>query len=242
MQATENLNNASDTADGQAESDSNDGRTRNSSSIGGLFQTSSKLVQQAANILEEEIAAGIVAAKKAESRLFSIKRLRDEGEQELMQRFRKDAHEVIDIVMDLITMAAQYMDKIARMDISIGRDRGKQSSDSNKAGYPTIRLKEAVSPGATAEMFMFLENYSTTTTEEFNLFSTDLVNASGERISHDKITVEPEKIVIQPAGSSKVNISVKVSQSTPEGNYSGLIQAHNMAELRAILVISVSSP
>ena len=60
------------------------------------------MVRRAAAVLEEEVAAGIAGTQTIERR-FSKERRIDQGEfEEVMGRFRKDAHELIDLAGDRI--------------------------------------------------------------------------------------------------------------------------------------------
>jgi hypothetical protein len=229
-----------ETTDHAPEEESISSSTKPDASLKSLFSTTSRLVQQAANILEEEMAAGIIAAKKAEQRILNVKRVRAVEKGDLMQRFRKDAHEVVDMLMDLVTAATQYLEKMAQLDISVGKSRSAAESPSAEGNIPTICLNEAIPPGHAATVSMYLDNKSTSTTEKFRLYCTDLVNAAGNRVVHGCVTFDPESVVIKPKGNFKVDITVSVPADCASGCYSGLIQAQNLESLRAILVINVS--
>jgi hypothetical protein len=229
-----------ETIDHAPEEESIGSKKKPSASIKGLFSTTSRLVQQAANILEEEIASGIIAAKKAEQRILNVKRIHAAEKSDLMQRFRKDAHEVVDVLMDLVTAATHYIEKMAQLDISVGKSRSAAESPAAYGNIPTLCLNEAIPPGQAATVSMYLDNKSTSTTEKFRLYCTDLVNASGKRVAHGCVTFAPENVVVQPKDSSKVDITVSVPADCTSGCYSGLIQAQNLESLRAILMINVS--
>ncbi len=218
---------------------SDDGEKKDGTNLKDLFNTSSKLVMQAASILEEEIASGIVAAKKAENKLINVKRIRSGDKDDLSLRFRKDAHEVIDIIMDMATAAGQYINKLPEMDIAFGKEKNEKKYSSANDGIQTINLTEEVAVGKSAVISMQLDNASTVATEEFNLYCTDIVNPAGARIAYRSISFSPDKIKIPPKSSSKVEVLIKVPKAAVPGRYSGLIQAHNMEAFRAILVINV---
>jgi hypothetical protein len=238
MQASDTASH--ETTDHAPEEEGFGSETKPNASLKGLFSTTSRLVQQAANILEEEIASGIIAAKKAEQRILNVKRIRAAEKGDLMQRFRKDAHEVVDMLMDLAALATQYIEKIAELDIRVGKGRSATESPSADANIPTICLNEAIPPGHAATVSMYLDNKSSSTTEKFRLYCTDLVNAAGNRVAHGCVTFDPESVVIKPKDNSKVDITVSVPADCASGCYSGLIQAQNLESLRAILVINVS--
>src|SRR5580693_9551287 len=55
-----------------------------------LAETATGVVARAASILEEEIAAGVVAAKNVESRFVDVKASRSGKPEEVLPRFRRD--------------------------------------------------------------------------------------------------------------------------------------------------------
>ena len=59
---------------------------------------SSRIVTQAAALLDEEIAAGIVAAKQVQQRFQKERRIDPRDFREALQRFQRDGHEVVDLI------------------------------------------------------------------------------------------------------------------------------------------------
>src|SRR3989304_2040746 len=91
----------------------------------GVAGATSRIVQQAASILEEEIAAGIVAAKRVEERLIDVQKLRNGQAEEIMKRFRRDAHDVVDILVDMVNLATNSLGGLAERVVKIS---GAQAS------------------------------------------------------------------------------------------------------------------
>src|SRR5207342_2306816 len=85
----------------------------------GIIDSAAGIVLKAAGILEEEIARGIVAARELEGKLTDVPRLRNgqvlnrQPVDDLFVRFRKDAHDIIDLVVDLVSVTAQGAGKIS---------------------------------------------------------------------------------------------------------------------------------
>ncbi len=74
-------------------------KTDQSGAITDFAETTSRVVQKAAAILEEEIAKGIIAAKQVEERLKNVSVLHEGNPVAMIEGFRKEAHEVAEMAM-----------------------------------------------------------------------------------------------------------------------------------------------
>ena len=61
-----------------------------------MGDSTARVVQEAAALLDEEVAAGIVAAKKVQQRFQSERRVDSADFKEALQRFQSDGHQIID--------------------------------------------------------------------------------------------------------------------------------------------------
>src|SRR5205809_7233646 len=64
-----------------------------------VLNNAQRVLSSAVNVLEEEIAAGILAAKKIEKKVIDVEDVRNNPEN-LLNRIRKDTHEVVDLFLD----------------------------------------------------------------------------------------------------------------------------------------------
>jgi hypothetical protein len=206
------------------------------SMVKGLARSASRIVTQATTILEEELAAGIGAAKQIESRLLNVAEMRSTNPDEVMARFRKDAHEVVDIVLDLLNVPTRSLGGLAQR-ISVGDTPA--STAAARADAPTITLPGDVPAGGSATVPFSLENDGDAATAEFEFQATDLVNAGGDKILGQHVRFEPPILTIPPHDRESVTISVEVPEGTAPGVYSGLVLASKLERLRAVLVVSV---
>ncbi len=207
----------------------------------GFTDTTSRVVQQAASILEEEIAAGILAAKQVEERMINVKETRSGKPDEVMQRFRRDAHEVVDILLDLVTAAAKSAGGIAQRVVSIrSGDQPRSPGSLGSGDAPTLAMPKAVRAGESVEAPMKLENDSETQTVHFSFRCSDLVNESGDRIAATQVTITPATLRLAPRQAEQVIVTVNVPADAPAGSYAGLLQATNLNNLRAVLVVHVN--
>ncbi|MDX6400570.1 MAG: hypothetical protein QOF27_1176 [Gaiellaceae bacterium] len=207
------------------------------SMVKGLARSASRIVSRASTILEEELAAGIGAAKQIESRFLNVSEMRSTNTDEVMARFRKDAHEVVDIVLDLLNVPTRSLGGLGAR-ASVGEESAGRTVGTG-ADSPTIRLPDVVPAGTSAAVPFSLENDGETPTAEFEFQATDLVNAGGDAILGQHVRFEPAKLTIAPHDRESVTISVEVPVGTAPGVYSGLVLASKLERLRAVLVVSV---
>jgi hypothetical protein len=84
-----------------------------------LASQATAFVKKAASVLEKEVAAGIAAAQSLQKRWVDVDEVRSRAPDEVMQRFRRDAHEVVDLLMDLVTVGVQSAESIASRAVEI---------------------------------------------------------------------------------------------------------------------------
>lgn len=209
-------------------------------SLKDLTETTSHVVMRAASILEEEIARGIIAAKEIEGKFLNVEKTRSRDPEEVIQRFRRDAHEVIDIFIDLVSAASTRAAQVARTTIITGGgSRAGKGETAAADKVPALTMPRPVKAGESSQVEMTLENDSDKATDKFGFYASDLLNADGDRIPASHVTFEPSSLVIGPKKSEKVTIIVKAPKGTPAGAYSGLIQATNLNQLRAVLEVRI---
>jgi uncharacterized membrane protein len=201
--------------------------------------TTSKIVQQAATVLEAEIASGIKVANQAENRLPQMEKFRSEKPDEVMQRFRRDAHEVVDIFIDVVGATLKSMPNLTEIAPLKASNVTVKPTHAASTQHPVIMAPQPVKAGQTAEIQISFENNRETQTEEFKLFSTDLISNSGDRLSAALVKFAPETMKIAPFQTMQIKVAVAIPEETTPGTYSGLVLASNMSDLRSEIVIKV---
>src|SRR5450432_3774167 len=71
-----------------------------------------RILKTAVDVLEEEIAAGIVAAKKLEKKVINVDEVRSTNPEELMSRVRRDVHDAVDIFLDAVTALTNHFSSL----------------------------------------------------------------------------------------------------------------------------------
>jgi hypothetical protein len=203
----------------------------------------SQVVMQAASILEEEVAAGIRAAKQIENKFIDVEELRSGKPDEVLQRFRRDAHELVDIILDIVAAAAMNASRIAQRAISIRAGErvsergGERGADEGQT--PVLTMPLPVKAGETGEVSLAIDNNGDVAAEPFELRPTDLINALGGRIPAHAVQFDLKEISVAAHQHQRVVVRITPPAATPPGTYSGLIQSNRPDQLRAILTIVV---
>jgi hypothetical protein len=207
-------------------------RARGDESAG---EAARRVVTQAAAILEEEVASGIGAVKKAEHRMIDVPSIRTKNPDAVIHRFRRDAHEVVDILVDLAGAAIGSVGVATRRAVEI---RGEVSR-SAPAGVATVSVPEAVAAGEAAEAAVLVENDGDSATDIFQLTSSDFVSSTGGRIPSAQVTFSPEPIQIPPHAHQRVSLSIRIPVGAEPGVYTGVVQATKLEYVRAVVVVTV---
>ena len=208
-----------------------------------VVNSTSRIVQRAASILEEELRAGIKAAQQVERQLLNVSELRAGHPEEVMQRFRRDAHEVVDMLIDIVNAATNTIGGLAQRVVTLSSGSGKGSKAGSRktpGAVLTLAGTRSYRPGQTAELPMLIENDSESATDEFRFQSSDLIDVvSGGRIQAQQVSFTPSPLTIGPRESVRVTVAVAVPMGTPSGSYAGLVQASRLDHLRAVLQLQV---
>ncbi len=212
------------------------------------MKASPAIVLRAAAIIEEEVASGIGAARRIEQRFLDVDALRAQHPDRVMSRFRKDAHEAVDILLDIVTAAATTVGEQAGRMVNVtashmpraGAQGNGSATDGGGLRLSTVRMPGTVSPGQKGELTISLENESDTATTEFTLHSSELVSASGDRIPADHVAFTPATLSVAPRATGMVKVQVRVPKTVGPGSYEGLLRATQLDGLRAMLTVQVS--
>jgi len=223
--------------------------------IGDISSSATRIIAQAANILEEEIAAGIQAARSIESRFIDTEESRTHNPTEIISRIRKDAHELIDILVDLADAAGSRAGDVVGLVTSIGAKDEHSSTRHSKAGEgsrePEARVAGAdpsvsvlavpmpIAPGTPADVVMLVDNDGPTPTGPFRFVCSDLIDAQGHRIRPSAVKFNPATLSLEPNSRTRMRVTVTPPPDTPPGSYSGMLQATGLKQLKAVIAFDV---
>ena len=215
--------------------------------VAAVAMSAARLVERAGVILEEELSVGIAALDRLETRFVDVERMRDPETHELLNRFRTDAHQVVDLLLDVIGTSVDGLGRIADGSVSIGvpfvRPVGSPNGAVNGGSTGSVAVLDAfesVTRGGMAELSMAVTNSSAEPTAPFALVASDLVSESGQRIDSSAVSFDPVSLTLGGSASEKVRIEVRVPDDVQPGKYAGLVQATQLDHVRAVLTITVT--
>jgi hypothetical protein len=229
-------------------------RAPSDASLGALTSTASRVVGQAASILEEEISAGISAARQVEERFLDVAALRTRDPDEIMQRFRQDAHELVDIVIDVITTLVDRAANLTGLaegskkplpsgsERRSGRGQAGKGPDAGTHGGLTTLSKGPIRAGERMELALAVHSDSDDPIAGLSFQCSDLVGPAGKTIAAKHITITPSAVDLGPRGEARVAIVIEVPGDALPGLYSGVFQADKLPDVRAIVLVDVLAP
>ncbi len=206
-----------------------------------MLNNAQRVLSSAVNVLEEEIAAGILAAKKIERKVLNIDDVRNTPEN-LLNRIRKDTHEVVDLFLDAaIALSSQL--KILSDNVSTQTENIKKNEPSpEKKQRDTITLiqnDEPFKPGETAILYINLSNEEATAPVKIQLKKNDLVGALNEKIASRNITIKPSSVILKPGENKEATITIKVPVKCKRGHYTAMFTDTQNPFLKVIVSIEV---
>lgn len=179
------------------------------------------IVSQAAAILDEEMALGVVAAR-------SLGQGGPAAGLDPGVPLVRQLHDLID------RAAAAWPSALAPS----GPRRVGAASPRDACALPEVKPAAAVRPGQTAIVAMRLCNREG---GEVRLrpAATDLVGGDGVRLAATLLEFQPPELTLQPGGEAPLQIRVAIPPGTPPGTYGGLLVVTGVKDLRAVVLLDV---
>lgn len=206
-----------------------------------MMNNAQRILTSAVNVLEEEIAAGILVAKKLEKKVIDVDEVRENPE-ELMGRIRRDTHEAVDIFLDALTAITNHLGILTnsiKKETETAAPVTTPSANGKDHAVSVIVNDTPVKAGETAELRMAVANDSPKDTRTVSLMKTDLTGPQMQKIPGSQIQVLPLALALNPAEQKEVTIRIKVPKTCKPGHYCALFMDANDAGIRAVIGIDV---
>jgi len=195
-----------------------------------------RILKTAVDVLEEEIAAGIVAAKRLEKKVINVDEVRSTNPEELMSRVRKDVHDAVDIFLDAVTALTNHFSSLTE---AITKTKEATTTKTAASNIAVIKNEGKAKAGENIDLPMLLTNESKNQQKIVTLNKADLINAQGNKILSRCITIDPSTFTLVPLDKKEVLIKIKVPLTCKPGIYSGLFQDNNDIDLRTVVTVEV---
>lgn len=203
-----------------------------------IMSNAHRIVSSAVNVLEEEIAAGILAAKNQESKLINVEEIRS-NQDELINRIRRDTHEALDLFLDAFAALTQQLNGIIEKSkpeaINSKNSEQKKSSPNSE----TIIL-EAEKPFKIGEIAKFELQFSDEeNSTKFHLIKSDLTAFNNVKISSRNISITPVMFSLKTKQIAEVTIQIKIPKMATSGFYHTLITDKYNPKIKIIVSLQV---
>jgi hypothetical protein len=187
-----------------------------------IEQQASSIVSQAASILDEEMARGVLAARASRPAA-------GVHDPQQVNPWLRQMHELLGT---LATIWPQLQNATPTS------WSGSQAAATETATVPEIRPAAPVRPGQHAILLLTLRNDDSRTVRVIPI-ATDLLGSHGDRIGSGNIEYSPTEFALEPGEQRDLSIRVVVPAGAVAGSYSGLLMVRHMEYLRAVITISV---
>ncbi len=210
------------------------------------------MVSSTASLVEKQLGLGITLAKFAEHTLLDVTELRSAAPGALLPRVRGDAHELLDMFADAVTMATKTFSGQTRGIIDVtsraqaprstrSHTPAQLSPDQAAAGrLVVVQMPGPLAPGQAGERALVMTNETDTPTGEMSFSSSDLVGPSGAWIPGSLVSFDPVALSIPPRESGRVVVRVTIPEGLPGGGYEGLLQGIRVEGQETLLRVDVA--
>lgn len=201
-----------------------------------------RIVSSAVNVLEEEIAAGILAAKRIEKKLIDVEEIRSNPD-DLINRIRRDSHEALDLYIDAFASLSGKLNTIIESLKSEPDDKQPAPKTRTKTKNPEVIILEPdtpLPPGGSCTLSLILFEDSIGVSGKVSLRKSDLVGPDNQLISQRAITIVPKALTVKGDIEKEIRITVKLPGKELPGIYNALLTDIHNPLIRMILTIQVT--
>ncbi len=205
-----------------------------------MISNAQRVLSSAVNILEEEIAAGIVAAKKIEKKVIDVEDIRSNPE-DLMNRIRRDTHEAVDLFLDALTAVSKQLGILSSTISAQTADIKEKAAPATPAknSIAVITHDEPLKPGQEAVLYMSLSDEKAVEPVSIQLQKTDFTGTMQHKIHSRHIKLKPSSVVLQPGEEKEIAIHVTLPPDCKPGHYSALLTDNQNQSVKTIISIEV---
>ncbi|MDB5206479.1 MAG: hypothetical protein JWR72_1554 [Flavisolibacter sp.] len=202
-----------------------------------VINNAQRILGTAIDVLEEEIAAGILAAKQLEKKVINVDEIRSAAPEELMSRIRRDAHDAVDLFIDAVTALTNQITSLTQP-ANGTRSTKETKRDSNEIAV--VQNDVPAKPGQSIDLPVLITNHSSDKAMQVEFAKSELIGPLGNKIPAKAIQVIPKSFMLAPGEAKEVIINITIPATAKPGSYSGLFQDINNPQLKTVLTIEVA--
>ncbi|MFD2914102.1 hypothetical protein [Psychroserpens luteus] len=203
-----------------------------------LVSGAQKVINSAVNVLEEEIAAGILAAKKIEKKILDVDDIRNDPD-DLMNRIRRDTHEAVDLFLDAITALSKQVSALTATADKENKAKNQPVSKTKTEGTVTLLKTESPLKPGQSEVFKFVlfENSEQITKIKFQ--KSHLLGPNNQIINSRALKISPETINLKPNEEVEISIQLKLPKNALPGHYNAFIHDEDNSIVNILLKVEI---
>lgn len=200
-----------------------------------------RIVSSAVNVLEEEIAAGILAAKKIEKKLIDVDEIRSNPD-DLINRIRRDSHEVLDLYIDTFASLSGKLNTIIESLKTDPEEKPEPFHARARKKTDAIILEPdgPLKPGESCTLTLVVYEDTVGAAGKVSLRKSDLVGPDNQLISQRAISIVPRTLVVKGEAEREIRIILKLPKRILPGVYNALLTDIYNPLIRMILSIQVT--
>jgi len=208
-----------------------------------LLHNAQKVVSSAVNVLEAEIAAGILAAKKIERKVLDFDHV-DTNPENLMNRIRRDTHEGLDIFLDAF---ASLSKQIGILTETLNKANDKHQNPTEHADQNsniTIQYIEhggIARAGESVTMHLSLRDNDLRLPLPIHIEMTDFIAGPKQKIASRFIKLLPADILLKPNAELEVGIHIHIPKNCTSAIYYSLLTISEIPHKPIVLSLEVIS-
>ena len=206
-----------------------------------MISNAQRVLSSAVNVLEEEIAAGILAAKRIEKKVINVDDIRNNPE-DLMNRIRRDSHEALDLILDALTAITKQMGILSGTianEVGKVKETAPVQTTKQEPVVPVVESDQPLKAGKAVVLYLSLSDDKAKENTTIQLQKTDLNGPLKQKISSRYIQIKPSSVVLKPGEEKEFAIHITPPKNCKPGRYSALLSDARNPFIRAVIGIEI---
>lgn len=205
-----------------------------------MLNNAQKVISSAVNVLEEEIAAGILAAKKIEKKVLDTEDA-DDNPENLINRIRRDSHDALDIFLDAFAALSKQMGILSDKMVQVSEKVGSKKESGQKSGknFQQIMHDTPAKAGSKVALRLLLSDDEIAAPLPLTLQLTDFVGPGKQKIASRYVAVKPSEIVLNPGEELEISLEVSIPKTCKPSQFHALLTINEIPEGKVVLSLEI---